>query len=255
MAKKKKRSSSATTWVVASAVILLFLALGGFGFYLLSSDSGPRKKTFMAKIDLVKPNLPDKPPPPPKEKLPEQETQQKRETIVTPQNIDQPPEARGTSKGDDRPAADGPLGVQGEGGAGSDGFGLVGRGKGGRDVTTVGTGPAGKIGGTADRGALQRKYGRYNRLVEEEMNNVVKKRLNEQGGIPKGKLEAIVQIGMDESGAVADYRIVRLSGSRPLDEAIRLALKVARISEIPPADIPRSDRGLTIMSIKIVSQG
>ncbi len=34
-------------------------------------------------------------------------------------------------KGDDKPAAEGPLGLEGEGGAGSDAFGLAARGKAG----------------------------------------------------------------------------------------------------------------------------
>ncbi len=158
-------------------------------------------------------------------------------------------------KGDDKPAAEGPLGVQGEGGAGSDAFGLVGRGKGGRDITTVGTGPAGTIGGDKDLAGSMRRHARYNKLVEDEINKAVKQVLSDNGGIPKGKTEAVVQIGMDDKGIVAEYRIVRSSGNRAVDEAVKESLKFARISEPPPQDIPRGAKGLTIMSIKITAQG
>jgi periplasmic protein TonB len=247
----KKRRSSRTSPITAVAVVFVFLCLGGGLFYLVSNDKGGGKKVFVAKVDLVKPNLPDKPPPPPKEQPPEPE--QKKEAIVAPQSVDQPQEAR-NMKGDDKPAASGPLGVEGEGGAGGDGFGLVGRGKGGRDVTTVGTGP-GTVGGDRDRGALMRKHARYNQLVQEEINRAVRKRLDENGGIPKGKVEAVIQIGMDDTGTITDFRIVRLSGNHAVDEAVRKSLGYARVSEPPPQDIPRGAKGLAIMSIKITSQG
>ncbi len=253
MTQVKKKHSSRTGLITTSVVILFFLCLAGGLLYLLKTDKGGGKRVFVAKVDLVKPNLPDKPPPPPKEKPAEPELQ-KKEAIVAPQNLDQPQEAR-NMKGDDKPAADGPLGVQGEGGAGSDGFGLVGRGKGGRDITTVGTGPAGTIGGDRDLIGALRKHARYNKLVEDEINKAVKQALSQNGGIPKGKSEAVVQIGMDDKGVVAEYRIARSSGNRSVDEAVRESLKFARISEPPPQDIPKGVKGLTIMSVKITSQG
>jgi len=253
MTQVKKKHSSQTGLVTTAAVILFFLCLAGGLLYLLKTDKGGGRKVFVAKVDLVKPNLPDKPPPP-KEKLPEPEVQ-KKEAIVAPQNLDQPQEAR-NMKGDDKPAAERPLGVQGEGGAGSDAFGLVGRGKGGRDITTVGTGPAaGTIGGDKDLTGALRRHARYNKLVEDEINKAVKQILSENGGIPKGKTEAVVQIGMDDKGIVAEYRIARSSGNPAVDEAVKECLKVARISEPPPQDIPRGAKGLTIMSVKITAQG
>ena len=249
MTQGKKKHASRTGLTAAGVVILFLLCLAGGLIYLLSTDKGGGRKVFVAKVDLVRPDMPDKPPPPPKE-LPEPEVQ-KKEAMVAPQNME-PQEAR-NMKGDDKPAAEGPLGLEGEGGAGSDAFGLVGRGKGGRDITTVGTGPAGTIGG--DRNAAFRRNGRYNQLVQEELQNAVKKRLSENGGIPKGKLEAVVQIGMDEGGAIADFRITRSSGNRAVDEAVKESLKYARISEPPPQDIPRGVKGLTILSVKITSQG
>jgi hypothetical protein len=243
------KKSSGSSFAVTGGVILFFLALAGILVYLVSSDKGGGKKTFIAKVELVRPNI-DKPPPPPKEKLPEPEVQKKVFEAVRMDTQAQAP----TAKGDNKPAPEGPLGLEGEGGAGSDAFGLAARGKGGRDVITLGSGPGGGSGGP-DLAAIRRRHGRYNKLVENEIQEAVKRVLQENGGIPKGKLETQIQIGMDDGGAIAAYRIVRSSGNSAVDEAVKTSLKHARISEPPPEDIPRGAKGLTIMSIKITSQG
>jgi protein TonB len=251
MTQRKKKHISRTGLVSTAVVILFFLCLAGGLLHLVRTDKGGGKKVFIARVDLIKPNLPEKPPPP-KEKPPEPEVQ-KKEPIAAPRNVE-PQEAQ-NMKGDNKPAAEGPLGVQGEGGPGSDAFGLVGRGAGGRDIASVGTGPAGSIGGDKDMLGSMRRHARYNKLVEDEIDKAVKQALNENGGIPKGNSEAIVQIGMDDKGIVAEYRIARSSGNPAVDEAVKEALKFARISEPPPQDIPRGAKGLTIMSIKITAQG
>jgi periplasmic protein TonB len=242
--KPKKKKSSSQTYIVTAIVLLIFLSLGGGILYLVIADKGMGKKVFIAKIDLVKPNnLPDKPPPPPKEKPPEPEVQ-KKETIVAPQDIAQ--QQTSSAKGDDKPAADGPLGLDAQGGAGSDGFGLAAR-KGGRDVTTLGSGP--KVGGGRDLTTLLRQYAPYTRLVEEDVNKIVRKRLEESGGIPKGKLEAMAEIVVSNKGAITEARLVRTSGNRSMDEAVKESLKFARISQPLPEGCPRT------MNIKITSQG
>ena len=240
--KPKKKKSSSQTYIVTGIVLFIFLSLAGGIIYLVSSDKGGGKKVFIAKVDLVRPNtLPDKPPPPPKEKLPEPEIQ-KKETIVAPQDMS--PQA--SAKGDDKPAAEGPLGLDAQGGAGSDGFGLAAR-KGGRDVTTLGTGP--RVGGGKDMATLLRQYAPYTRLVEEDVNKIVRKRLEDKGGIPKGKLEALAEIVLGNKGEITEARIVRSSGNNTMDGAVRDSLKYARISQPLPEGCPRT------MNIKITSQG
>ena len=240
-----KKNASSRAWVPTVIVILLFLCLAGLLAYLVGTDKGGGKKTFIAKIDLVKPNLPDKPPPPPKEQPPEPEAQ-KREAMVAPQDMAQPQQA--STKGDDKPAADGPLGVEGEGGAGADGFGLAGRGKGGRDVTTLGAG-GGRIGGGLDQASLLRKFGRFNQLVQEQVSSAVRKWLQENGGIPKGKLETTVQIVLDDGGAIRKARITHSCGNQAVDEAVRQVCVSQKLSEPLPKDAPRT------MNIRITSQG
>ena len=240
--KPKKKKSSSQAYIVTGAVLLIFLLLAGGILYLVSTDRGGGKKVFIAKVDIVRPNALDKTPPPPKEKLPEPEVQ-KKETIVAP---DMTQQQTSSAKGDDKPAADGPLGLDAQGGAGSDGFGLAAR-KGGRDVTTLGTGP--RVGGGKDMATLLRQYAPYTRLVEEDVNRIVRKRLEENGGIPKGKLEALAEIIVDNKGEIRQFKIIRPSGNRTMDEAVKESLKFARISQPLPEGCPRA------MNIKITSQG
>jgi periplasmic protein TonB len=242
--KQGKKKSSSQAAITTGVVLLVFLFLAGGLIYLLKTDKGGGgKKVFVANVDLVKPSL-DRPPPPPKEKLPEPELQ-KKETIVAPQDMAQPQQS--SAKGDDKPSAEGPLGLDAQGGAGSDGFGLAGR-KGGRDVTTLGTG-GGKIGGGGDPAALLRQFAPYTRLVEEDVNRLVRKRLEENGGIPKGKLETTAEIVVSNKGAVREYRIIRSSGNRSMDDAVKESLKYAKISQPLPEGCPKT------MSIRISSQG
>lgn len=229
--------------MTTGAVIFVLCLLAGVLVYFVSTDKGGGgKKTFIAKVDLVKPNLPDKPPPSPKEKLPEPEVQKQQQTIVAPQDMMK----QAGPKGDDKPAADGPLGVEGEGGAGSDGFGLVGRGKGGRDITTIGGGGSG---GGLDQAGLLRRFGRYNQIVQEEISTALRKWLRENGGVPRGKLEAMIQIVFDDSGTITQVKITRSCGNHAVDEAVKRVCSSRRMSEPLPKDMPRT------INIRITSQG
>ena len=237
-----EKKSSSPTLIITGIVLLMFLFLAGGLVYLLKTDTGGGKKVYIAKVDLVRPNtLTEKPPPPPKEKPPEPEVQ-KKETMVAP-DMTQP---QASAKGDNKPAAEGLLGLDAQGGAGSDAFGLAAR-KGGRDVTTLGTGP--RIGGGKDMATLLRQYAPYTRLVEEDVNSIVRRHLEEHGGIPKGRLETLAEVVLDDKGDIEQYRIIRPSGNRAMDEAVKESLQVGRVSQPLPAGCPRA------MNIKIITQG
>jgi TonB family protein len=75
------------------------------------------------------------------------------------------------------------------------------------------------------------------------------KRLNEEGGIPKGKLQAVIRVTVDNEGAIETYRIIGSSGNNRMDDAVKEALQHLKISEPPPDGMPRT------MDIKISSQG
>ena len=96
---------------------------------------------------------------------------------------------------------------------------------------------------------LLRQYAPLTRLVEEDVNRIVRRRLEDKGGIPKGKLEALAEIILGNKGEITDARIIRSSGNSTMDEVVKDSLKYARISQPLPEGCPRT------MNIKITSQG
>ncbi|NWF53361.1 MAG: hypothetical protein HXY45_01030, partial [Syntrophaceae bacterium] len=209
MEKGKRKSSRQTYWIIGGVVLFVFL-LSGIGLFLFLGWEEQDKKSRVAIVSLLKPPAPlkEKPPPPIKEKIPEPEVS-KKEVMEEVREVAKPDEAP-RDRTEDKPAGD-QLGLDAQGGAGSDSFGLVGK-KGGRDLLTLGKNEGegsgqgvsvGKslalqqqqtIGGAKDPATLLRRFAWYNQLVQEEMKRAVRKRLEENGGIPKGKLEALVQI-------------------------------------------------------------
>lgn len=240
---KKKKKKDKTAWVVYGAIGLVIVGAVGFVVKLMLGDAGPRKKTQVATVTLLKP-----PPEKEKEKLPEpeikkevpkpqevvQQVQQMPQPVAGPQN-NQPPQ--------DGPPAGSDLGVDGEGGAGSDGFGLVGK-KGGRSLTIGGGGG----GGGLSRMALLTKYGWYTKKVEKELWQQVKSILDKDGGIPKGKHQATIHLVLNGNGAIVSFRLVGASGNEKVDKAVKTALSSLKVSEPVPAGMPSG------MTIKISSQ-
>jgi TonB family protein len=220
------------SWVL----IAVFVLLAGGGAYIVKtvmSGGEPRKKDAIATVTLLKPQpvIKEKPPEPePVKEVP-------KEDIINPEvNEAQAPQ---NDNQDNTPAGD-RLGVDAEGGAGSDSFGLVGK-KGGRSFLAGGPG----IG----KGSFLTKFASYTQIVTTELRKKVMKRLDEEGGIPKGKLQAVVRVSVDMDGKVIDYRIIGSSGNNKMDEAIIDSLRSLRISEPPPESMPRT------MDIRIISQG
>lgn len=198
---------------------------------LVLSEDGPRKKSSVSTVTLLKP------PPPPqiKEKPPEPEIKQiqKKEEIIDQIPKDEPKSA----ENDNKPAGD-KLGLDAEGTAGGDAFGLAGK-KGGRSLLAGGMGKL----------SLLSKFAGYSKMVETEIRKKVMKRLDEEGGSPKGKLQTVVRISVDSSGAVLTFKIIGSSGNNKIDEVVRSSIEHLKISEPPPEGMPRT------MDVKIISQG
>ena len=220
-------------------LIAVFIILAGVGAYIVKtvlSGTELKKKDTTTTVTLLKP-----PPPMIKEKPPEPEPIKeipKREEIINQEvNKEQGPE---NDIKDSTPAGDN-LGVDAEGTAGSDSFGLVGK-RGGRSLI-AGGGPG--IG----TGSLLTKFAGYTQIVTVELRKKVMKLLDEEGGIPKGKFQAVVRVSIDTNGKVTDYRIIGSSGNNKMDDAVNRSLRTFRISEPPPDGMPRT------MDIKIISQG
>jgi TonB family protein len=122
----------------------------------------------------------------------------------------------------------------------------VGKGKNykGKDITLGGPGSGGM-----SRLALLTKYGWYTSKIQDEVKKQMRKRLDQEGGIPKGKLQAIVKIVLDPKGTVVTFQIVTSSGNNKMDEALKSSLANFRISQPPPDGMPAT------MTVRINSQG
>ncbi|HTP64749.1 MAG TPA: TonB C-terminal domain-containing protein [Geobacteraceae bacterium] len=233
--KKKKNKPGYQTWLVPGVIGLFFLVVIGFIIKIVMTDLAPRSKEQLQSVTLLKP------PPEVKEKPPEPEVPKdvpKQEVI---QDIPQPQDTPQNDQPQDDTPAGSDLGVEGEGGAGGDAFGLVGKGKKGHDITLGG-------GGGGNRLSLMAKYGWYTQKIQEEIKKEVKKKLDLDGGIPKGKFQTVVKITLDARGNILKRQIVGGSGNSKMDDAVLATLGEIRVSE-PPTGMP------SVMTLKISSQG
>jgi TonB family protein len=231
MSDKQKKKSSPKAWGLI-ALMVVFVAAAVYIVKMVLSEDVSHKKSSVTTVTLLKP-------PPPvtiKEKPPEEMKQVEKkieQTIEAPQDQPKGPENDNTPAGDK-------LGLDAEGTAGGDAFGLAGK-KGGRSLLAGGNGMG--------RLSLLSKFAGYTQMVETEIRKKIMKRLDEEGGIPKGTLQAVVRISVDNNGAVIAYKIIGSSGNNKMDGAVKSSLEHIKISEPPPDGMPRT------MDIKIKSQG
>jgi protein TonB len=229
MADKKK--SQRIVFLVAGGVALALVCLVVLVLkVLLSSDSGGRNRQIQQVTLLT-------PPPPPKikEKEPEPEIE-KKEEIIEPEMEEEPEPVEDQASDEPPPGQD--LGLDADGAAGSDSFGLRAK-KGARSI----------IGGSYSEASLLKKYAWYTRIIQEELRKKVNTHLEGNGGMPDGDLNAIVKITLDENGNILDFGIMTSSGDAKMDAAVKASLEMAQISEPPPDDMPKT------IKLKISAKG
>jgi protein TonB len=206
---EKKSKRAWPTYLFAGAVACALIGALGYGLMQLFSKSEAPKKPVVHQISLLRP--PPPPPPKPPEKPPE--PQIKKEEV----KVEQPkPDA---PRQDDAPAGK-QLGVDAEGGAGSDGFGLVGN-KGGRDLL----GGGGRLGFAFYTNALQR-------FLQDELAK------NRQ--LRGADYRIVVRLWLARDGAVQRFEMVGSSGNPDVDARVRSALgALASVREAPPENMPQ----------------
>jgi len=190
-------------------VILIFLGVGLTIFFVIwlkswvvDNAAAPKR---VQKITII---APPPPPPPPPEELPpepevEEELDQSEEELVE----DVPDNAA-------EPAAE--LGVDADGGAGSDGFGLIGR-KGGR----------GLLDGSP--------FAYYEGLMVSEIQDLLAD-LDELKS-KEYKLRIKIKIAFD--GSVKSIKLVNSTGDKDKDKKLLSALRgFDRFSQMPPGKMP-----------------
>jgi periplasmic protein TonB len=203
--------------IAIGAVIVVVVGVGLFILvrnFFNSTPVAPKKVVQEIRVIRPPPPPPDQPPPPPpppEDKVDLKEPQPEPDPVAS----NEPP-----------PAQD--LGLDAEGTAGSDGFGLVGR-KGGRDLLASG--------GSA--------LTWYAGLLKSEILG----QLQEDKKIRSGNFSVMVRVWVKPDGTIERIGLAQSSGDRERDRAIEQALtRIGRVSQAPPPEMPQP------INLRIVSR-
>lgn len=191
----------------------------------LMKPGAVQKKHVVQQIQLVKP---PPPPPPPKEQPRPPEIKPREEVKLN----EPPPPVPQAQQAQNEPPPSASLGVDAQGGAGSDGFGLVGR-PGGRDITTLGKegGPGGGVSRVA--------FASYTNLLQQRIQEEISRNQQLRGG----DYRAVVRVWLGRDGAVQRVELVGTSGDPERDRLIRTSLaEMAPLREPPPENMPQPVR-------------
>ncbi len=196
-------------------VVLLIVALSGgliwFINVMLATPIEPPKKT-VQEIKIIRPPPPppeveEEPPPPPEE-----------EDVEIPEDEPDIPDIS-----EDLPSSE-QLGLDAEGGAGGDAFGLVGK-KGGRGLIGSGVG---------DRNIW---------YAGNVIKPAVLDKLIEAAGVLALKYRIRLNLWVSESGEVTRFKLLETTGDPDIDRTINTALaSLNRLKTLPPPNMPQPVR-------------
>jgi len=197
-------------------VVFTLLIAGGVYFLqdLFKKPAQPKKQ--MQQITMVQ-MPPPPPPPPPEQKPPEPEPE--------PEKIPEPepePEPEPTPEQAPEPAGE-ELGVDAEGGAGGDAFGLLGK-KGGRGLLGSGGGSA-----------ILWYGGQVKRGLEDELQRLLPEAAR------KSAYAIELKVWVNADGGVNRAELAGASGKPDIDQAIRSALPNLQFTlpKPPPENMPQ----------------
>ena len=193
---------------ISLAVIAVVGALVWFVVRSLGDKVEPTKKV-VQQVQIIRPPPPppDVPPPPPPEP----------EEVAVPD-----PEEPDVADSDQPPAGD-QLGLDSEGVAGGDGFGLLGR-KGGRDLLAAGSGD---------------QYNWYGQILKSDLLD----KLAEIRDIRRDRYSVVVRLWLTADGHIQSFKIASSTGDPQLDKDLVAALEsLGKVSEMPPAGLPQPVR-------------
>ena len=208
------------TWLGRLPMLLgvAFSLLILLGVYFLKDkfQKPPQAKKVVQQITMIQP--PPPPPPRPEQKPPEPEI--KEEKIEEPQPEQEPENA--PEESNEPPAAE--LGLDAEGAAGSDGFGLAAR-KGGRSI----------LGGSAGNTILW-YGGQIKRLVEDELQNLLA-----DTEAMKSSYAVVVNVWVGPDGRISRSELSSGSVKPEVDQALRTALPKLHLGlgKPPPDNMPQ----------------
>lgn len=205
-------------WVrfIPAVVVVAIIAVVVFSIVFLkdmfAKPAGNPKK-MVQTITVIAP-----PPPPPEQKIEEPPPpEEEPEPIDEPEPV--PEEIPDAASDEPPPGAD--LGVDAEGGAGGDGFGLISR-KGGRSL----------LGGNGNN-----PFAWYTNVVQQDVLD----KINENEKIRKRAYRVTIKLWIDAGTArVKKVELANSTGDKTLDkELAQAAMRVGEISEKAPIEMPQ----------------
>ncbi len=195
--------------VAAGLVIAIAIAVVAYFVSQVDKNKSDKKEKKIQPITLLKPPPPPPPPPPKIEKPPEPEIKEKLETPEPEPEPEETPE----EAPEDAPAD---TGLDAEGTAGSDGFGLVGR-KGGK----------GLLGG-----------GSPGAWFSGAVKNQVLELLTNHEGLRRSKYSVTVHIWFDLEGNVQRFQLLNSSQDSQVDALLQSQLaKLKKLVKAPPVGV------------------
>jgi protein TonB len=201
--------------LIIGGVLTLLIALGVY--YLQGLFEKPlQAKKQIQQITVIQP--PPPPPPPPEQKPPEPEPEPEKIPEPEPEEEPQPePDESEQPPGEE-------LGVDAEGGAGSDGFGLVGK-KGGR----------GLLGGSGGSAILW-YGGQVKRRLEDEIQALLA-----ETHAGKAAYSVLLNVWIGADGRIARAELAAGSGKPEVDQSIRSVLPKLHfaLAKAPPENMPQ----------------
>lgn len=201
-------------WIPRVAIALALVLAVGLVYSLKQwlGDDATRSKKLVQQISLIAP-----PPPPPKVEEPPPPEDQEKVELPKPEPVpedlpDQP---------DEMPPGD-QLGLDAEGGAGGDAFGLAGN-KGGHALLGGG-------GGSAEIW--------YKRMLAQELQSLV----NDREELRKRRFSALNLKVWIDAGRIQRVELLTSSGDKEWDHHLKSALLNERLQTLPPAGIEQPVR-------------
>jgi protein TonB len=194
---------------LAIVAVVCLLSTGVVWFVKGLMDGSPPSGKRVVQVNLIRPPPPpppDVPPPPPPEVKEEVKLPDPEPVAETNDVPDMPP---------------GDLGLDADGVAGSDAFGLMGR-RGGRDL----------IGGDG-------AYGWYAGRVKDEILEFLSRRDDVRGT----SYTIVVSVWIGEDGRLGRYQLAKSTGNPTLDATLTSALDAMHaFAEAPPSGMPQPVR-------------
>ncbi len=199
------------------AVIVIVVIVLVIWFFMLMKDVFFKPVTNAKKmVQQITVIAPPPPPPPPEQKLEEPPPPEEEEQIDEPEPV---PEEIPEASDEPPPGAD--LGVDAEGGAGSDAFGLIGR-KGGRSL----------LGGNGNN-----PFAWFTNAVQQD----VLAKINDNEKIRKRAYKVKIKLWIDTAtGRVKQVELANSTGDKALDQELKkTAMQVGELSERAPIEMPQ----------------